>query len=117
MFVQHFRATVFRCVEHLKQQRQLCAEVGAIGCGALLYPGTECAGGLEDAGVFREQAEQQAHQQHFERVTCVASRLERIVQLAHALGGLDVDRVLRRDGLRAVTGDEGEVLDVLVQVF
>jgi hypothetical protein len=39
------------------------------------------------------------------------------VQLAHALGGLDVDRVLRRDGLRAVAGDEGEMLDVFVQVF
>ena len=46
----------------------------------------------------------------------IVRRLERIVQLAHALGGLNVDRVLRRDGLRAVTCDKGEMLDALVQV-
>ncbi len=96
--------------------RELRPEIGAVGRGALLDPGAERAGGLEDAGVFGEQAEQQAHQQHFERMALVARRLEGVVQLAHALGGLDVDRVLRRDGLGAVTGDEGEMLDALVQV-
>ncbi len=116
LLVEIFRALVFRRVEHLKHLRELRAEVCAIGRGALFYPGTERAGGLEDAGVFGEQAEQQAHQQHFERMALVTRRLERIVQPAHALGGLDVDRVLRRDGLRAVTGDEGEMLDALVQV-
>ena len=36
------------------------------------------------------------------------------MQLAHALGGFDVDRVLRLNDLGAVTGDEGEVLDAFV---
>ncbi len=92
------------------------AEIGAVRRGAFVYPRAECAGGLENACVFGEQAEQQAHQQHFERMTVVARSLERIVQLAHALGRLDVDRVLRCDGLRPVAGDEGEMLDALVQV-
>lgn len=38
-------------------------------------------------------------------------RLERVVQPAHRLGRLDVDRVLFADDLRRVAGDEGKVLD------
>jgi hypothetical protein len=38
------------------------------------------------------------------------------VQAAHALGGLDVDGVLRADFLRLVAGDEAEPAHVLVQV-
>ena len=96
--------------------RQLRAEVGAVGRGALFDPGAKRLRRLEDAGVVGEQAEQQAHQQHFQRVAFVAAGLERVVQLAHLLGGLDVDRVLRLDLLRLIAGDEAEMLDVLVQV-
>ena len=35
-------------------------------------------------------------------------RLERVVQPPHALGSLDVDRVLRLDVLRFVAGDEAD---------
>jgi len=105
-----------RRVEGLEQAGELRAEVGAVFGGAFFYPGTEGVGGLENAGVFGKEAEQEAHEQQFERVAGVVGFLERVVQLAHALGGFDVDGVLRGDGLRAVTGDEGEIFDVLVQV-
>ena len=39
------------------------------------------------------------------------------MQAAHALGGLDVDGVLRLDFLGLVARDEAEHADVLVQVF
>jgi hypothetical protein len=71
----------------------------------------------EDGGVVGKQAEQQAHQQHFERVALVARFFQRVVQASHAFGRLDVDRVLRRDGLRLVAGDKAEPAHVLVQVL
>jgi len=96
--------------------RQLRAEVGAVGRGALVQPGAECLRRLEDAGVVGEQAEQEAHQQQFQRMARVATRLEQVVEAAHLLGRLDVHRVLRLDLLRAIAGDEAEMLDPLVQV-
>lgn len=116
LFVDMFGTLVFQGIEHLEKLRQLRPKVAAIGRGALVEPDAETAGGLKDAGVLGEQTEQQAYQQHFQRMACVTAGLEPVVQAAHALGGLDVDRVLRRDDLGAVTGDEAEMLDVLVQV-
>ena len=46
----------------------------------------------------------------------VAAGFESVVELTHALRRLDVDRVLRLDDLGAVTGDKGEMLDVLMQI-
>jgi hypothetical protein len=40
--------------------------------------------------------------------------LELVVQPAHALGGLDIDGILRLDDLGLVAGDKAELLDVLV---
>ena len=77
----------------------------------------EAAARLEDAGVLGKQAKQQPHQQHFQLVPGVAVVLERIVQPAHALGGLDVDRVLLLEGAALVAGDEAEQAQVAVQVL
>ena len=92
------------------------AEVGAVGRGAFLDEVAKALG-REDGGVVGEQAEQQAHQQHFERVAGVAALAQRVVQAAHALGGPDVDRILRLDFLRLVAGDEAEPAHMLVQVL
>ena len=107
---------MFGCVEHVEQRGEVMREVGAIFCGVLLQIVLELAF-LENPCVFGKQAKQQAHEVDFERVTGVADVFERVVQLAHALGGFDVDRVLRRDDLRGVAGDEAEVFDFFVQVF
>jgi hypothetical protein len=49
-------------------------------------------------------------------VAVVAAGLELVVEPAHALGGLDVDRVLLLDLLSGVAGDEAEAAHLLVQV-
>ena len=103
-------------VEHLEQLRQARAGVAAVGRGALFDEGAKALRG-EDGRVVGEQAEQQAHQQHFERVAGVAAFLQRVVQAAHALGGLHVHRVLRLDLLRLVAGDEAEPAHMPVQVL
>ena len=47
----------------------------------------------------------------------VAGGTQAVMKLAHALGCLDVDRVLRGNLLCGITGDEAEELYVLVEVF
>ena len=116
LLVQHLAALGGVGVEGLEELRQAAAQVRAVHGGALFNLGAKSGCGLEDAGIVRKQAKQQAHQQHFQRVAGVAAGLERVVQLAHALGGFDVDGVLRLDDLRFVAGDEAEELDVFVQV-
>jgi hypothetical protein len=116
LLVERLRPLLARGIQHLEQHRELRAEVAAVRLRTLVDPGTEGLRGLEDAGVVGEQAEQQAHEKHFERMAFVAAGLQRVVQLAHALGRAQVHRVLRPDGLRLVAGDEGEAADVLVQV-
>ena len=46
----------------------------------------------------------------------IAGRPEQVVQPAHLLGRLDVDRILRLDFLRAIAGDEAEMPDIFVRV-
>ena len=117
LLVQRLAAPRLGRVEHLKELGQARAEVGRVGGGAFFNEGTEGLRGLKDAGVVGEQAEQHAHQQNFERVAFIAAGAQGVVQLAHALCGLDVDRVLRLDFLRLVARDETEKANVLVQVF
>ena len=115
LLVQRVLAALRRGIEHLEDAPDPHAEVGTVFAGAL---GDEVVEALarEDAGVVGEQAEQQPHQQQFQRVAIKPGGLERIVQLAHALGGLHVDRVffLVRAGL--VAADETEAADFLRQI-
>ena len=92
------------------------AEIGAVLRSALVEPHPERLRRLEDAGVIGDEAEQRADQQQLQRMTGVAACLEQVVQLPHLLRGADVDGVLRHDLLRAVTGDEAEVPDLVVQL-
>ena len=115
LFIQVLEPFARLLVQHMEQRRQMMRQVGAVFVGLLLDVILELPA-LEDAGVFGEQAEQQTHQIVFQRVAFVAYGLHLVVQPAHALGGLDVDRVLFFDLVRLVTGDETERLYVLVQV-
>ena len=49
-------------------------------------------------------------------MTRVATRFERVVQIAHDLHGLDVDWVFCLDAVLFVAGDKAEQMDVLVQL-
>ena len=100
----------------MKQCGEVVREVGAVLGGALLDVVLELAF-LVDAGVFGKQAKQQAHEVDLKRVAVVADVFERVVQLAHAFGGFDIDRVLRRDDLGGVASDEAKVFDFFVEVF
>ena len=60
--------------------------------------------------------QQQPHQQQFQRVAVVAGGLQRIVQPAHALGGLHVDGVFFLVAAGLVAADEAEAPDLLVQL-
>ena len=116
LFIEGRRALALGRIEHLEKLCEQRAEIAAVLGGAVFDPVLKRLAGLEDAGVFGEQAEQQAHQQQFQRVTCVAARLEAVVQAAHAFGGLAVDGIFGRERLGGVAGDESEQADALVQV-
>ena len=49
-------------------------------------------------------------------MSAVAARLQLIVQAAHLLGRLDIDRTLRLDLLRPITGNKAKMANVLVQI-
>jgi hypothetical protein len=115
LFVKRIRTCVLALVQHLKELRQLRAEVRPVLGSAFLEPQAEGTRGLENAGVVGKEAKQHAHEQEFERVAGVAARLEQVVQLPHLFRGADVDEVLRLDLLRAVAGNEAEVAHLLVQ--
>ena len=65
---------------------------------------------------LREQAEQDAHQKSFQVVAGVTAVFQGIVKLAHDLDGFDVDGVLLLEGVLLVAGNEGELVDVAVEI-
>ena len=71
---------------------------------------------IENSGVFGKQAEQQPHQIQLQRMTVVTGIFHLVVQFAHLLGSLDVDRVLRLNLVGLVTGNETEQTNFFVQV-
>jgi len=115
LLVEGLLALHLRRVEHLEQARQVHAQIGAVGGGAVLEVlGEEVA--PEQARVLGEHAEQQAHQQHLEGVAVVAGAAELIMQQAQVPGGLDVDGVLRAEGAGLVAGHEAEQAHVEVKL-
>nr|WP_233199916.1 hypothetical protein [Ottowia massiliensis] len=116
MLVQVFAALAFGRVKHLKQLRQAGAEIAAVFGSALFNKGAESLRGLEDGRVVGKQAKQQTHEQHFQRVARIARAFERVMQLAHAFGRFDIDRVLRLDSLGLVARNKAKQAHVLVQI-
>src|SRR6185437_7618324 len=71
---------------------------------------------LEDAGVFGEEAEEDADEEAFEGMAGVAAGFEGVVQMAHDFDGFEIDRLLFDEFVLLVAGDEGEFVDVIVKV-
>src|ERR1700720_1436711 len=69
---------------------------------------------LENACVVGKQAEQQPDKINFEVVAPVPDGLELVMDLSHALGGLDVNGVLLLVGRGYVSGDKAEKPDVFI---
>ena len=116
MLIQRFAALALGGVQHLKKLRQARAKVAAVHAGALFNKLAQRLGRLEDAGVIRKQAKQQAHQQHLQRVAVVAAGVQGIVQAAHALGSANVHGVLRGNNLRFVACQQAKYAHLLMQI-
>ena len=116
VLVQRGRPAVVRGVQHLEQLGQQRSQVEAVRARAGFEELEEDVAGLEDAGVVGKQAEHGAHQEQLQVVSGVAGGLEFVVQAAHELGGLDVDRILILEGSLLPAQEEAKPLDVLGQV-
>ncbi|MFZ2631678.1 MAG: hypothetical protein WA081_15295 [Desulfosalsimonadaceae bacterium] len=116
LFVEVFKALVLGCVQQMKQRGEMVAQIAPVFMGALLQILLKLLA-LKDAGVVGKQAKQQANQVMFQGVAGIADIFQLVVQAAHALGGLDIDRVLLPDGVGLVSGDKAEKLHLFVQVF
>ena len=113
--VQVLLPPVFRGVEHAEQVGEVQAEVGAVLGSAVFEVELEGVA-LEEAGVLCKEAEQHADEEPFELVTAVAPAFQGVVQVAHDLGGFEVDGVLVGKPMLLVAGDEGEGVNVLVEL-
>ena len=72
---------------------------------------------LENAGVVREQAEDDAHQEPLEVAAPVAAFRQHVVQPPDQLGRLDIGRVLVAERAALHAHDEAELLHMRGQVF
>ena len=120
--VEVLLAAVFGRVEHVEELAELGAEVGAVGGGVVLDVELKGARG-EDAVVLAEEAEEEADEELFQLVPGVAGGVgavfagfQRVVQIAHELGGFFVGGVFRVELVLPVARHEEEVADVFVEV-
>ncbi len=93
------------------------SEVGAVFARGVFDKIFERSLRFKECGVFGKKAEQQADQQDFQCMPVVTGGAQTVMQLSHAFGGLDVDRVLRLDALGSIAGYETEKFDKPVKVF
>jgi hypothetical protein len=102
-------------VEHAKELFEADAKIGAILGGAVEE---EQLKGLlrEDAVVLGEETEEDADQEALEFVAGIAASFEGIVQVAHELSGFEIGGVFGIEPVLGVTGNEGEVVDVFVEI-
>ena len=91
------------------------SEVGAVLAGAVLDEQLESVR-LEDAGVVGEEAEEDPHQETLQLVAGITAGFKGIVESAHDVDGLEVDRVLVFKAVLLVAGDEPKGVDLLVQL-
>ena len=122
VFGEIFLAAVFGGIEHVEKLAELRAKVGPVGGGVILDVELKGARG-ENAVVFAEETEEQAHEELLQLVPraargvgAVFAFLQRIVQVAHELGGFLVRGVFGVELVLLVARDEKEVADVFVKI-
>ena len=108
---------VFRRIEDLEELGEPSAEVRTVFPRAVLQQIEEDVPGFEDAGIVREEAENDANEELLQIVPPVAGGFEGVVELAHPFGGLDIDRVLVLERALLYAEDEAELLRMRGQVF
>src|SRR6056297_58631 len=117
ILVEMWRARLLGRVEDVEQIAKKRPRVRAIGRGARFQIVPQDILGLENAGIVGKQAEDDPHQELFELVALVSACLDLVMQQAHQLGGLDVDRVLIAELPPLNPEDEAEALDMVRQVL
>jgi hypothetical protein len=115
VFVEKVGALVRRRVEHVEEGVELGAEVGTVLAGAVLKEKFELSS-LEDARIVGEKTEEQAHEEAFERGGGIIGPRHDVVKPGHDAGGLEVEFVLFAETVGLLADEEGEVLDVGVEV-
>ena len=110
-------AFVFRRIEDLEELGEPSAEVRTVFPRAVLQQVEEDVPGFEDAGVVREEAEDDADKELLQIVPLVAGGFKRVVEVAYPFGGLDVDGVLILERALLYAEDEAELLHMSGQVF
>jgi len=104
-----------RRVEHLEEPGEVQAEIRAVRPRLVLDVLRESVG-VEDAGVLGEEAEEDAHQEAFQRVAGVAAGRHGVVKPPHDLGRPDVNRIFLAERADLVAGNEAEEPHVAVEV-
>ena len=115
VFVVRSLALGLRRVQHLEQLRQPQAESGPVFAGPRLEEIEEDAARFEDAGMVREQAEHDPHQEPLQVVTPVVRFVKRVMQPPDQFGGLGVGWVLVGERPALQPEDEAERLDMARQ--
>ena len=116
VFIERLVTLVFRRVQHLEEFVEAGAKIAAVGLRPALDEIEQDVLGLEDAGVVGEEAEEKADEIAFEVVAVVAGFLQRVMELAHELGGFDVDGVLILELTLLDADHEAEGFDIVLQV-
>ncbi len=114
-FVEILLALFWRRVQHVEEACEVQAKVGAVGGGAVQQIESLKDSALEDSRVLGEEAKENANEKAFELMPGVAASLQRVVEVAHDVDGLNVDRVLVLELVLFVAGDEGKEMNVFVQ--
>src|SRR5205809_1719417 len=71
---------------------------------------------LENAGVFCEKAEENPDKKSFKVMAGITASFKGVVQIAHDLDGLDIDRVFLLKCVLLVTRNEREMLNVAMKL-
>ena len=108
-------AFVLGGIEDAEEAGELGAEVAAIGGGAVGEVELEGVLG-EDAGIVREEAEEDADEEDAEVVALITTGEEGIVEFRHEFGGFDIGGIFGVEFALAQAEDEGETVDVFVEV-
>ena len=87
-FVQVLLTLFRRRVQHVEQSGQVRPEIRSVRLRAILDVQPKRLP-LENAGVFRKQAKQHPHQEAFQFVPAVATRLQGVVKIVHDPDGCE----------------------------
>jgi len=114
-FVEVFLALLGRRIQHIEKVCEVQAEIGAILGGSVQQ--VELEGfGLEDAGVFGEEAKKYSDEEAFELMPGIAACFQRVMEATHDFDRFDIDWVLFLELVLLVARYECKSVDIFVEL-